>query len=640
MKVTITYDDEFDEFIEGMKEKYGEKILDMEGIGTQLDTSKFVEKILSTKAKGDHSVDSNANVTDFMPATLVNESGKPYHKLNSYYKLWKQLSKLYTHEIANNILEKQITGSIYINDFSGIFSSQSYCYNFSCMDVITKGLPFVNKIITKPPKHMFAFKSQLEQFIAYASNSIMGASGIADVLICFSWYMEKILETKSDSGFTFNTKADVWKYLEETLVSLIYTLNQPFRSGIQSPFTNVSLYDREFLKSLHDDYIFPDGKKFNIEIVLKVQEVYIDIMNKEHVRTPLTFPVTTVCFATDDDNNIIDQEFLDMISIKNMEFGFMNIYCGKSSVLSSCCRLRSDKENPYFNSFGAGSSKIGSLGVVTCNFPRLAYTSSDLEEFNLKLKEQVQVAARVNNAKRHIIQKAIDDGHLPLYSLGFMDIKTQYSTFGINGIYEALEILGFDILSEEGQQVVYNWLAIVDKENDKYQTKFDAPHNVEQVPSESSSVKLASKDKYLKLNKEYDLYSNQFVPLITNADLLDRIHIQGKFDGKFSGGAICHLNVDKKITDYKKIKNLITYSAKKGVIYFAINYNLQHCANHHFSVGTRKTCPICKAKITDNYIRVVGFLVNTKNFNPVRRQVDYPNRQMYDKIDVDGEVVN
>ena len=55
--------------------------------------------------------------------------------------------------------------------------------------------------------------------------------------------------------------------------------------------------------------------------------------------------------------------------------------------------------------------------------------------------------------------------------------------------------------------------------------------------SENSSIKLAQKDKYLKLQNEYELYSNQFIPLIVNADLLERIELQGKFDKLFSGGA-------------------------------------------------------------------------------------------------------
>ena len=77
-----------------------------------------------------------------------------------------------------------------------------------------------------------------------------------------------------------------------------------------------------------------------------------------------TFPVTTACFATNDEKEILDKNFLDFIVTKNLPYGFMNLYAGKTSTLSSCCRLRSEGDNEYFNMFGSGGTKIGSLGVV------------------------------------------------------------------------------------------------------------------------------------------------------------------------------------------------------------------------------------------------------------------------------------
>ena len=123
-------------------------------------------------------------------------------------------------------------------------------------------------------------------------------------------------------------------------------------------------------------------------------------MNEELKRTPLTFPVTTACFSVDEDKNIRDEDFLDFIAKKNQDYGFINIYCGDSSTLSSCCRLRSDKKNEYFNSFGAGSSKIGSLGVCSINFPRLAIKYPTHDEFIEKLEYMVSICAKVNNAKK------------------------------------------------------------------------------------------------------------------------------------------------------------------------------------------------------------------------------------------------
>ena len=443
-----------------------------------------------------------------------------------------------------------------------------------------------------------------------------------------AYYVKNMLNTLSDAHFTFANEEAVWKYVRENLVSFVYTINQPMR-GNQSPFTNLSIYDDNFLDKLCGDYIFPDGSTPDKEIVKQLQDIYLDIMNEELQRTPLTFPVTTACFSIDKDNNIQDEAFLHNIAQKNLQWGFINMYAGSSSTLSSCCRLRSEQQSEYFNSFGSGSSKIGSLGVCTINFPRLAIQYPLEEDFMEKLEEMVGVCAKVNNAKRRIVQKRINNGNEPLYKYEFMELSKQYSTCGVNGFYEAIELLGYDILTEEGQALALRILDKINDTNKVYQNKYKMPHNVEQVPGENLSIKLAEKDKLMGYQNEYNLYSNQFIPLIANADLFDRIKLQGLFDSHFSGGSICHLNVETQITDVKDMEDLIRVAAKKGVVYFAINYVLSQCTNGHMSVTNGDQCLVCGEPITDKYTRVVGFLTNIKNWHKVRRDEDFPNRQFY-----------
>ena len=374
------------------------------------------------------------------------------------------------------------------------------------------------------------------------------------------------------------------------------------------------------------------------EIVKKMQQVYIDIMNRELARKPLTFPVTTACFSVGENHEVLDKEFLSYIAKENLKFGFINIYCGKSSTLSSCCRLRSEQDNEYFNSFGSGSTKIGSLGVSTGNLPQLAFKVKDSESpketFLQQLKELVIDCAEVNNAKRNLIRKAIKAGAQPLYTLGYMDLKRQYSTFGVVGLYEALEILGMNIKTEEGKEFALKMLEIINTTNKELQSRFKAPHNCEQIPAENVAVKLAKKDRIIGLNTKYQIYSNQFIPLIEKTNMLDRIELQGLFDKHFSGGAICHLNMDQEIKDAEVMANLIETCANKGVVYFAINYVLQECEDGHLSVGNLEECPVCGKPITGKYTRVVGFLTKVNNWNQTRRTVDFPNRQFYGSIKV------
>jgi len=358
--------------------------------------------------------------------------------------------------------------------------------------------------------------------------------------------------------------------------------------------------------------------------------MYLDLMNETLEYTPITFPITTACFSVDDNKNIKDKEFLNLIANKNLEYCFINLYFGETSTLSSCCRLRSSIENEYFNQFGAGGTKIGSLGVVTMNIPRMAIKAKgDQDKFFGILAETTEYAIRINNTKRHLLKKRINSDSLPLYKLGFMSIETQYSTVGVVGLNEACSLMDLNILEQDGQLFVSKILDIINTSNDKASKKYNAPHNCEQTPSENSAIKMANKDRVLGYQNEYELYSNQFIPLTVNADLLDRIKLQGMFDSKMSGGAICHLNIEEKIIDSTLIEELIMTSAKEGDVYMAINYNLQRCENGHMTVGKNNICSICGSKITDNFTRVVGFLVNTKNFHQVRREFDYPNRVFY-----------
>jgi anaerobic ribonucleoside-triphosphate reductase len=622
MYINISYDREFVDYFMYLKSKYPKELFNLEGIGEQLDISKFSRDFFSTKTVADVSVDSNSNVDDNSVMAYSVEISKALTRLNSIYLIWKGLRKIYSTQIANEFMELQLTGEIYINDLSQV--NLSYCQNFDCMDIANKGLPFVNKIKSAPPKHLSSFVGQMIHFMVYASNSVLGAVGLGNFLIVFSYYSKKLLMENENVSQEF-----LWKQIKQELQSFIYSANQPFRSSIQSGFYNVSIYDDIFLNQMANEYIFPDGSLIDIKHIKEIQELYIDLMNDTLKTSPITFPVTTACIAVDDNRKIIDENFVDFIAKKNQEFAFINIFSGKSSILSSCCRLRSDQKNEYFNSFGSGGSRIGSLGVVTINLPRIAYTNKTKEEYINKLSHLADLCIKINNVKRNLIQSRISEKRYPLYNHGLLDLTRQYSTVGITGVNEACEIIGYDILSEQGQSFVMDILTTINNLNDKASAKYNAPHNTEQVPSESSAVKLANKDRLLKLNDKYELYSNQFIPLIKQADLLDRIKLQGLFDSHMTGGAICHIHVEEKIEDYKDISKLIKKAVELGVVYHAINYNLQECENGHMTVGKREICPKCNGKIIGNFVRVVGFLTKVENWNKVRREFEYPERVFY-----------
>jgi len=636
MDISFSYDKEFSDLMDSLKDQYGEELFELDGIGKkQLDINTFSKQFYNNRTTtADVSIDSNANISQMDAITYMHEMPKSFFKLNSYFILWKKLRQLYNTEEASKLLTMQIKGDIYIHDAWNC--QMSYCWNMSAMNVALMGLKMLKNINCIPPKSLYSFKSQMEQCIVIVSNSILGACGISDLFLAMSYYVDKILKTGEDCHFKFKSEKDIWIYVSENIASFIYTINQNFRSN-QSPFTNVSVYDDVFLDNLIEDYKFPDEELGQVipkrETIKKVQKIFLEVMNIEMSRGKITFPVTTACISLDKDNNVNDEAFVKMVAEQNKEFGFINFFCGKSTMISSCCRLRSDTESPYMNNFGVGSKvQIGSIGVVTINLPRLALTSKTKEVFLENIKEYTKIAGKINHSKRSIIKKRIKLGTQPLYTLGYMNLDNQYNTVGINGLYEAIQILGEDITKDNGLELAKETIDTINLTNDKLQKQYQTAFNCEQVPSENASIKLAKKDKLLGYDIGVPFYANQWVPLTTKADVLDRIRISGALDSKMSGGSILHVNLDSKIEDTQKIINIIKACAKQKVIYFALNYVLNLCENKHMSVGNNTICPTCGAPITNTYSRVVGFLVDLSNSAQERREHDFPNRQQYKGI--------
>ena len=338
MYFKTTYEQEFDDLYMYLKAKYPDKLFDLEGIGEQTDMGKFSKKFFSTNTSttADVSVDANSNVDDLTVVAYENELPKPFERLNSLYLLWKYGRQLFGQEYANKMVEKELTGEYYINDMSCV--QKSYCFNFSCYDVMTKGLPFVKKINSQPPKHLSSFCGQMIHFTSYASNQVLGAVGLADLLVVMSYYVKKEFDENPDLSESY-----IWNNVKQEIQSLIYSMNQPFRGGLQSGFYNVSVYDSYFLDTMINDYIFPDGSSPDKEIVVKLQDIFLDTMNETMEISPITFPVTTACFCIDKERNILDKNFLEYIAKKNKKWAFINIYAGESSTLSSCCFSKSTK---------------------------------------------------------------------------------------------------------------------------------------------------------------------------------------------------------------------------------------------------------------------------------------------------------
>ena len=194
---------DFRDFMEEMESKYGPEIMEECGIGNQLDIASMSKHFFNSKVTADVSVDANANVSDTSVISHRVEMAKPFQLINSYYRIYKDLKKRKGVEYAKKLVESQISGRIYINDFHAASSGMCYCFNYSTYDTALLGIPstFDGRGGSKPPKNLMSFLGQIELFSLIAGNSTLGATGLADLLIVMSIFVDKILKTGEDAHF-------------------------------------------------------------------------------------------------------------------------------------------------------------------------------------------------------------------------------------------------------------------------------------------------------------------------------------------------------------------------------------------------------------------------------------------------------
>ena len=642
-----SFQEEFVDCLASIERKYGFDLFQVSGIGKQLDINWFAKQFFGRKTNtADVSVDANSNVGLKNTVIYDQELSKPLKLIGSYYRMWKGLKKKFGLEYANEAVRKQLTGEIYINDFHGFQSNLFYCYNYSTLDTAQKGIPRgIDAEASRPTKYLGTFLEHLQLFMIHAGASSLGACGIADFLLTVSCYVGRILDVQGDHKVSFTSQEDCWTYVRAKLRNFVYFLNQPNRI-VQSLFSNVSIYDDHFLDTMLDYYFIEDktsGKMYfaDKDVVKRLQVMFIDVMNEVMSERITTFPVVTACFSLDDDRNIQEPEFLEWVLDVDKQFRFINLYAGATSTLSSCCRLRSDKTNPWMSSIGSSGSRIGSLGVCTQNLPRLAFMSNgSIEVFKDMLRENIIMSQRINGIKRSILKKAIDANMIPVYNLGYVDLKTQYSTTGVVGIYEALQILGYDIKTEAGEALAEEILKFVSDVTDECSQEQKAACNVEQIPAENVAVKLAQKDKLLGYNTTYDIYSNQYVPLKDNdCDLFTRVRLVANLDKYMSGGSILHININEGEVSTSTLVELAKTMYKQGVVYFAFNKILAECCDCGKTFTTDKetfdknevTCPDCGSVNTECALRIVGFIRKFSSWSS-ERQAEGKQRKFYSNL--------
>lgn len=641
MYIKQDYDDGFEHLMLDLKEKYPKSIFELNGINSDdLDHTKFAKKYFSKKNVADASIDANANVQIKNIATFMVERHKGSDKLDSLFLFWKTAKKLFSEREANIFIEKEINKDINVQDCGNFFLP--YCIAFDTYDLLLKGLPFVTNYPSAPAKHSDVFWQHTVQLLQSAAPQMMGATAIPNFIVIYSALLKYDSLNEEYPIPNYNTHKKLFeRYVTQRFQELVFTLNQPLRQ-VQSTFSNITIFDSFFMKELCTKYIV-NGDLIDPDFAMYVQKLFLLTVKELNKKQIGTFPILTAQFKKDENGEVEDEEILDLVAEINLDSAHLNIYSDVNlTSLSSCCRLVNNVEdlinatqNEYMNLIGGASIKVGSFGVTTLPLVRIALKAKKNEELFFKLlEEEAQNCYKINHCRRHLISEKIEQGQMPLYTEGFIDLKNQYSTMGINGFYECLYYMGYDITKPEGIKFGIKILKLLDSISKDKLKKYGYRTNIEQIPAEQTSSKLAKADNILYNQNDFYIYGNQFIPLTIEEGIYKRIEIQANLEKYFSGGTILHVNVNEKIPTKSLMKKIIKFIIKTGVKYFAINYIMNLCENKHYTVGDCLVCPKCQGKIVDYITRIVGFPVPVSSWSS-ERQKEFYDRKKYKLEDLD-----
>ena len=537
------------------------------------------------------------------------------------------MNKKYGFKTANEWLDKEWSKALYLHD-ADTSTYVHYCFAYDLKDLAEKGLFFIENFNAEPPKHLSTFIDFVKEFISFNTNRSSGAVGLPNIIPYMYYFWKKDCE----EGYA--TKNPEY-YAHQQIQRFVYAINQPYiRDGMQSAFTNVSVFDRPYLEALFGGAEFPDGTFMidSIEEICEFQKVFMEIVADIRNHNMMTFPVLTISLLRKN-GKFEDEEFAKWGIAHNMKWNDSNLFIDDSvTSLSNCCRLKSNIEDildgAYFNSIGGTALKVGSVKVSTLNLARLALEHKTEKEYLVALKQLTELNCKVLDIVRHIISRNVDKGLLPNFSKGIVDFPHLYNTIGIMGIYETMKTFGYTQEDEFGN-VFYTQKAdsfgkkifeVIHRTKDQFMLDCDYKINLEAIPGEQCAVKFFQADSLLypdTVVKDLPLYGNQFIPLGIKTTLQERIRIASLFDSYCNGGSIAHINIEAPFANFETAWEMTNYIADQGLTYFAFNTKIQACKNNHGFFG--KTCPTCGEPVETEYSRIVGFYTPIKTWSKDRK---------------------
>lgn len=524
------------------------------------------------------------------------------------------------------------------------------CMAVTLYPLMLEGVGNIDGVTPTEPNDIQSFSGQITNLAFLLSSQCKGAVAFGDYFIALNYYVAKEfgpkwyekLDCKVTSPHCLISRT-IRSAIEKGMKQFIWGVNQPAGNrSYNSPFTNISWYDKYYFESLFGDFYYPDGTQPEWKAIDTLQRMSMKLMRDIRLIKPITFPVTTIALVHNN-KEFLDRDYKELCAEEWSKGG--SFFCYNSdnpTSLASCCRVLNEMSDNIFSSTtGMTGVMTGSCNVITLNLNRIIqdfYKENNLEEFRknkdipyVGLRTYIQdILERV--FKYHIAYKTMlydmeDKGMLASSNGGYIYIKKLYSTIGVIGYFEAAKFLGINTNNNEEYKKFLSIIFNVIKEEVKAHNINDKKRpflfNIEAIPGENLGVKLYEwdkKDGYI-VPEDQNLYNCYFYNPWDDTSVLDKIKLHGRqVSTALSGGQACHINLDTHLSKEQYLK-LMDIAKEEGCNYYTFNIPISECKEcHHIVNAPIKECPICHSKSLKYYTRIIGYLTAVDNWSSPRQE--------------------
>lgn len=499
---------------------YRERHKEAREIKDRLDYMEKYSKSTENAASSSET-DANANISMKNVVTLESEVPKVKNRIIQRARMKEKLNVMFP-DVAKQY-EKDIEHHIiYIHDEASSAVPKNYCEAVSLYPLISNGIKDMDGVTPKIANHLSSFCGQFNNLVFLLSAQCKGAVAFGEFFNYFDYYCVK------DYGEDYHLKEQVYadsehvrdrktigQKIEAAFQTIVYYINQPAQNrGWQSPFTNISYYDKEYWKALFENFYFPDGTQPSWERVSYLQKKFMKWFNKERTKAMLTFPVETMALLTDKKGNYLDEEYKDFTAEMHSEGHSFFVYISDNpNGLASCCRLRNEiEENVFSFTNGLTGVKTGSCNVITLNLNRIVQDALNhlrsstvpsgidipdtrdeyLKNYLIDILERVY---KYHTAYKTILYEWEQRGMFNASTAGYIGMKDLFCTIGINGINEAARYLGIEVGYNEEYKEFCRLITGTISEQNKLHNSKRFKFNTELVPAEGLSSKNYNWDK-------------------------------------------------------------------------------------------------------------------------------------------------